>query len=129
MAKKMTGQTDHTPEQSEFHDEKRRTYERFTSRFPIKFKDTRCDFGTDVILRNLSAGGARVTVRDRLYLSDSISLEVELLDDKGPMTLRGEVVWANEKDPNLWDVGLKFHKVIFMDMWRVYEAVENNSAG
>ena len=123
----MTEQIDNI-DTADFHDEKRRIFERFSSRFPVKFKDTRCDFGTDVILRDLSAQGAKITARERLYINDSISLEVELLDGKGPMEIRGQVVWTNEKDPNLWDVGLKFYKVNFMDLWRIYATTENNSA-
>jgi len=75
-------------------DDNRRLYERFQSRFPVKFKDTRSDFGADVLLRDFSAEGAKITTREQLYLNDSVSLEVELPDGKKPMTIRGEVIWT-----------------------------------
>jgi len=109
-------------------DENRRLYERFQSRFPVKFKDTRNDFGTDVHLRNVSAEGAQIATHDKLYFNDNVSLEVELLDGKKPMTIRGEVVWTNKYNAEIWDVGLKFHKVVFMDLWRIYESVETGSS-
>jgi len=61
---------------------KRRLFERFQSRFPVKFKDSRHDFGTDVYLRNISAEGAKIATREQLYLNDSVCLEVELSDGK-----------------------------------------------
>jgi len=123
----MTEETLNISQTQDFHNDNRRIYERFPSRFPLKFKDSRCDFGTDVVLCNLSAEGVNITTRERLYLNDSVSLEVELLDGKGPMPLRGQVVWNKERDADLWDVGIKFHKIVFMDLWRIYGAVEYNS--
>ena len=109
-------------------EETNRIFERFPSRFPAKFKDTRAGFGTDVYLRNASAGGVRITTKERLYLNDSITLEVELPDGKGSMTIRGEVVWVKSKNAEMWDVGLKFHKIVLMDMWRSYKFTEPDPA-
>jgi len=101
-----------------------RIFDRFPSRFPVKFKDTRDDFGINVRLRNVGAQGAKITTREQLYLNDSVTLEVELMDGKGPMMIRGEVVWTKNIDAGIWDVGLKFHKIVFMDLWRLYKSVE-----
>jgi len=109
-------------------EEERRIFDRFPSRFPAKFKDTRNGFGTDVYLRNSSAGGARITTKERLYLNDSVTLEVELSDGKSPMTMRGEVVWVRYKDAEMWDIGLKFYKIVLMDLWRPYTLTENGSS-
>ncbi|MCK5081721.1 MAG: PilZ domain-containing protein [Candidatus Omnitrophica bacterium] len=108
--------------------EEQRTFERFPSRFPAKFKDTRSDFGTDVYLRDASAGGVKITTKERLYLNDNINLEVELPDDRGTMTLKGEVVWVKPKDAETWNAGVQFHKIDFMDMWRPYKFVDPNPA-
>jgi Tfp pilus assembly protein PilZ len=107
--------------------DQQRIFERFPSRFPARFKDTRNDFGTDVFLRDASAGGARITTRERLYLNDNVTLEVDLPDGKGALNLRGQVVWVKSKSDNVWDAGLKFHKVMFMDMWRPYKINEVSS--
>ena len=109
-------------------DEKRRVFERFPSRFPARFKDTRNDFGTDVYLRNASAEGVRITTKERLYLGDNVTLEVELPDGKDALILRGEVVWVKNKGPEMWDIGLKFHKIVLMDMWRPFKFNEISSA-
>jgi len=109
-------------------DDNRRLYERFQSRFPVKFKDTRNDFGTDVLLRDFSAEGAKITTREQLYLNDSVSLEVKLSDGKKPMIIRGEVIWTTKQNVEMWDVGLKFHKVVLMDLWRIYQSSENDSS-
>ena len=111
-----------------FLNENRRLYERFPSRFPVKFKDTRQEFGANVHLRNVSAAGANITTKEHLYLNDSVSLEVELPDGKRLMTIRGEVVWANKHNPEAWDIGLKFHKVVLMDLWRIYKFAEPGSS-
>ena len=100
--------------------QERRTFERFPARFPVKFKDAREGFGTNVFLRDASAEGARLTTQEHLFLNDSVSLEVQLPDGKGPLTLKGQVMWTKNKEPNIWDVGLRFHKTDLMNMWRVY---------
>ena len=105
-----------------------RIFDRFPSRFPAKFKDARNDFGTDVYLRNASAGGVRITTKERLYMNDNITLEVELPDGKGAMTIRGQVTWVKSKDTEMWDVGIKFHKISLMDMWRPYQFIETDPA-
>ena len=107
--------------------EEQRTFERFPSRFPAKFKDTRSNFGADVYLRDASAGGVKIAAKERLYLNDNVTLEVELPDGRGAMTLRGEVAWVKNKDVDMWNIGIKFHKIVFMDMWRPYKFAEAGS--
>ena len=101
----------------------RRAFERFNARFPVRFKDSQHDYGTNVSLRNASAQGAQITTKDRLYLNDSVILEVELPDCKEPMTLRGQVVWAVGDESGMWDIGLQFHAIDLMHMSRLYKFV------
>ena len=103
--------------------ENRRLFERFSARFPVKFKHLRNDYGTDVFLRDASAQGAKITSRQRLFLNDSVSLIVELPDGSQPLTLNGRVTWAKPRGPELWDVGLEFHKVNLMEMQRIFRLV------
>lgn len=104
--------------------EDRRTFDRFAARFPARFKDSRCDYGTSVSLRNASADGLKITTREQLYIEDSVTLEVELPDCKEPMILKGHVVWVKSEDPGIWDVGLKFFKIDLPHMSRLYKFVE-----
>jgi len=109
----------------EIAEENKRMFERFSARFPAKFRHSRNDFGTDVFLRDASAEGVRLTTRERLFLNDHISLLIELPDGHEPMILNGEVIWSKSKAPDLWDVGLRFHKINLMGMRRMYRFVED----
>jgi Tfp pilus assembly protein PilZ len=102
-----------------------RLFERFTARFPVKFRHSRGDFGTDVFLRDASALGVRFTTRQRMFLNDSVSLVVELPDGFDPLTLNGRVVWIKRKTPELWEAGVEFHKPDLMKMRRVFKLVNN----
>lgn len=102
----------------------RRIYQRFDARYPAKYKDTRSDFGDNVMLRDACADGARIRCKDRLYLNDHVALEVELPDGRAPMTLRGRVIWVIKDDESCWDVGVQFHEVNFFGLSRLYKHVD-----
>lgn len=103
----------------------RRIFERFSARFPVKFKDSREDFGADVFLRDASAQGMRVMTKERFFLDDQISLEVELPDGGEPMVLSGRVVWAKFLNLSLWDLGVQFTEVNLLKMQRLFKLAEN----
>lgn len=105
--------------------EDKRIFERFSARFPVKFKHSRNDFGTDVFLRDASAEGVRVATKEKMFLNDSISLLVKLPDGHEPLMLNGQVVWTKIKSPDLWEIGLKFHKVQLMEMQRMFKLVND----
>ena len=100
-----------------------RIFERFTARFPVKFRHSRRDYGTEVFLRDASARGMRITTRQQMFLYDTVSLIVELPDGKDPMTLNGRVVWVKKRSDAVWDVGIEFHKVRLLPMHRIYRFV------
>ncbi|MBI4310092.1 MAG: PilZ domain-containing protein [Candidatus Omnitrophica bacterium] len=100
----------------------RRIFERFSARFPVKFKDSRDEYGTDVFLRDASAWGVRFITCERLYLDDPVALEVKVHGGEFPTVLRGRVVWTRPANAAMWDVGLQFHKVDFMNMSRLFES-------
>lgn len=101
----------------------KRVFQRFSARFPVKFKHAREDYGTDVFLRDASAQGVQLTTKKRMYLHDSISVLVNLPDDKLPLTLNGRVVWMKTKGPDSWDVGVEFHKINFMNLHRIFRII------
>ncbi len=100
--------------------EERRLFERFSARFPAKFKDSRNDFGTEVFLRDVSASGLRLVTRDRTFVNDSLALQVELPDGPSPLTLNGSVVWSKPHDM-MWEVGMNFHKIEFLKLHRLFK--------
>jgi len=101
--------------------DERRTFERFSTRFPAKFKDTRTEYGDQVYLRDASAEGVKLTSREQLFANDHVALEVKVPDaHEYPMNIRGEVIWVKNVEPGMWDVGLKFHTIDFLHMARLY---------
>ena len=99
----------------------RRIFDRFSARFPAKFKDARGDYGQDVFLRDASASGANLITRERALLNDRIALEVELPDGNTPLVLNGRVVWSKPANSSMWDIGLQFDDVKLMKMHRLFK--------
>lgn len=104
----------------------RRIFERFSARFPVKFKDAREDYGTEVFLRDASAQGIHILTKERFFLDDQLSLEVELPDGGEPMVLSGHVVWVKSLDLSLWAVGVQFHQTNFLRMHRLFKLARVN---
>jgi len=102
----------------------KRVFERFSARFPAKYQHAQNDYGQDVFLRDASAAGMKITSRQRLYLHDGISLEISLPDGNRPLHVNGRVVWSKLNGPDLWDVGLEFHKIDLLKIHRLYKFIE-----
>ena len=99
----------------------RRVFDRFVARFPVKFKDSRNDFGSNVFLRDMSAEGVKIVTKERMLLNDKINLLIELPDGRDPLQLSGNIVWIREANPNTRDAGLKFDKIDFMATQRIFK--------
>lgn len=106
---------------------KQRLFERFSARYPVKFRHSRQEYGTNVFLEDASAQGFKITSRERLFLNDSVSLDVKLPDSANPMMLNGRVVWTQYKGPSFWDVGIEFHKVNLMKLQRIFRLAEETA--
>lgn len=102
-----------------------RLFERFSARFPVKFQHTRSDYGTDVFLRDASARGVKISTKERVFLNDSVSLQVKLPDGSEPVTLNGRVVWLQSKSPTFWEAGVELHKINLMEMQRIFKFTDN----
>lgn len=101
--------------------EERRLFERFAARLPAKFKDSRQNFGSSLSLRDASAQGLRLISRERVFIHDSVSIEVKLPDNESIMTLRGEVVWVKRVENSFWDIGIQLYKVDLVALSRLYQ--------
>ena len=99
----------------------RRVLDRFTDRFPLKFKNSKEDFGRNVFLRDVSAEGAKIATKERISVNENIDLLVELPDGHDPLRLSGKVMWLRGENPNTWDAGVKFDKVDFMATQRIFK--------
>lgn len=100
--------------------EDRRSFDRVLARFPAKFKDSRNDYGTDVFLRDISAEGAKMSTRQKMFVHDSVAVQVKLPDGYDQMILSGEVVWSKPQNDRQFEVGLKFHKLSLMGLQRLF---------
>jgi hypothetical protein len=96
-----------------------RLFSRFVSRFPTKFKDSVEEYGQEIFLRDVSATGARVVSRNRLFIDDVLSLSVKLPDGREPVELSGRVRWVHHPSPQGWEAGLQFHKIDLMRIHRI----------
>jgi Tfp pilus assembly protein PilZ len=105
----------------------RRIFERFSARFPVKFKDEREDYGAEVFLRDASAQGIRILTKERFFIDDQLSLDVQLPDGGEPMTLSGRVIWVKLLNLSLWDLGVQFHQVDLFKMERLFKLTEAGS--
>ncbi len=106
----------------------KRLFERFSARFPTKFKDTRDEYGTMVFLRDVSAQGAKILCRERLFPNDRVTLDVKLPDGADPLILNGQVIWIKTEEPNtLWNIGVRFPKVDFMKIQRLFKFIEGTA--
>ena len=107
--------------------EDRRVFDRFMARFPVKFRYSKRDFGSNVFLRDVSASGAKIATNERLTLTDKVSLLVEVPDGHEPVKLNGEIVWLTFTDANSWEAGLRFDKIDFMDTQRIFKFCEETA--
>ena len=103
--------------------QERRLFERFSARFPAKFKDSENDFGKKVYLRDASAQGVKISTFEKLFLNENVTLEVQLPDSPDSMIINGKIIWAQKHQGNVWDFGLKCPKVNLMYMARLYKFV------
>lgn len=98
-----------------------RVFERFSARFPTKYEYSSKDYGTNVFLRDASAQGVRIASQEKLFKNDHVTLLVQLPDGFDPLALRGQVVWTEEKSSQLWEAGIRFHKVNLMEIQRLFK--------
>ncbi len=98
-----------------------RVFDRFMARFPVKFRYSKSNFGTNVFLRDISAEGAKIVTKEEVNLNDNLELLVDLPDGLKPMILKGQVVWSRNTHPKTWDVGLAFDKIRLMHTRRIYK--------
>lgn len=102
----------------------RRMFDRFVAQFPVKFKDSTKNFGTEAVLRDISADGARIFTKNRILPEEKINLLVELPDGHDPVALEARVVWTVPTGINQWDAGLKLDNLRLMNLHRLYKLCE-----
>lgn len=100
-----------------------RLFERFSSNFPLAFKECGSGPENDIELQDFSAQGLSLTARKYLVNNERIELVVDLQDDQPEMVLEGTVVWSQADEEKGWRIGVKFSPVKLMRMSRLYRAL------
>ncbi len=97
-----------------------RVFERSAVRFPVKFDAPKEDFATNLFLRDISAQGLKLLSYQPIQLHEDVSILVKLPDQHQPMSLTGTAVWVKNKNPGVWEMGLKFPHIKLMTLQRLF---------
>lgn len=104
----------------------RRLFERVSLRFPAKFSHLFDEFGKKVFVMNLSAQGANILSNEPLYKDQNVSIQVQV-PGVDPMEISGTVMWVRPKS-DLWDAGIRFHKIDLVRISRLYQYADTSTA-
>lgn len=79
---------------------------------------------------NISAGGIRVIIEEKIAYSTIVDLELFLLDREKPLKCKGRIVWANEMkptkiNPRLFNTGIQFIEISNSDQEEIKKLVGN----
>ncbi len=108
--------------------EDRRLFQRFSARFPVRFQESPEDFGREVVLKDASAQGLKISTSKPFFVNDFVNLEIKLPDGQEPLALNGQVVWMKKQDPSIVELGIRFHKIQLMRLQRLFKFSEEATA-
>jgi c-di-GMP-binding flagellar brake protein YcgR len=119
--------------------EENRKYVRITESLKIAYKVVNPIAGPgECLSKEVSAGGIRLSVQERLAPGDILELDISLPHTSKPIRATGEVVWVNEVDDfNVqFMIGIKFIKInpsegsqIYNYIWEKIEGKESGEIG
>jgi len=100
----------------------RRIFERFQSRFPLRFIDLKGSREGSGQTKDISAKGIGFMAKDDLKLHTPLEMWLELSDKREPFYARGEVAWSKMIAPNEFNIGVNLERADLMGMSRVLRA-------
>ncbi|MFA6384057.1 MAG: PilZ domain-containing protein [Candidatus Omnitrophota bacterium] len=62
-------------------------------------------------LMDISFGGMRVQLDEKLQIGGTLSLKINILPASGAFYVRGQVLWVNPVGPGNFETGVKFTKI------------------
>ncbi len=74
---------------------------------------------------NISEGGVKVFLEEKLHTSTVVDLELSLPDEQKPIKCKGELIWVKEIPPagtekySLFDTGIKFIEISERDKKKI----------
>lgn len=100
----------------------RRIFERFQTRFPLRFIDLKGNREGSGQTKDISAKGIGFLTREGLKLRTPLEMWLEVPDKGEPFYTRGEVVWSKMVAPNEFNIGVNLERADLMGMSRVLRA-------
>lgn len=103
----------------------RRKFERIENVVSVKYKAHSKVF-KDAESRNISGGGIRLALAEKLELGVILDLEITIPDDPRPFQAKGEVVWTEgvnitgDSVARYHDTGIKFIEIDPICLGRVF---------
>lgn len=103
----------------------RREFERIDGVVSVKYKAHKAVF-RDAGAKNISGGGIRLALAEKLTPGTVVELEIAIPDDSRPFQAKGEVVWTEEVNitgdsvGRYHDTGMKFIEIDPICLGRVF---------
>lgn len=98
----------------------RRLFQRFPVGFPLRFKNHNQNREGKGFCWDISAGGVGIFSKERLEPKDRLDLWLQIPDKYDPLSLSGEVVWAEETEPQTWRAGIAFSEIQLISLSRIF---------
>jgi hypothetical protein len=105
--------------------EDRRIFERFSTRFPLRFLSAVGNKEGQALTQDISAKGIGFVTNEELIPHTDLELWLEVPDKGEPIYARGQVAWSRMVDPANFRAGVELEKADFMGISRVLRAIEN----
>ncbi len=98
-----------------------RIFDRAPSSLSAKFTDSWHDFGAEMFIVNVSAGGLHIISKRPLILETHISIQIKIKEDREPLNLITKVAWVNNLNPFAVEAGLQIIKVKLTKVSLLYD--------
>ncbi|MDD4954638.1 MAG: PilZ domain-containing protein [Candidatus Omnitrophica bacterium] len=102
-----------------------RKHPRINKSMIIRFRLLGSHLGMSSRCEDISEGGMRLSILQRLDLGMSLTLDFKLEETAEPITAKAKVVWQNDRDNAYYPfvVGLKFFKISPADSKKIHDYV------
>lgn len=97
----------------------RRIFERIEAKYPLRLNLEESPFSSEMYLRDFSASGMKIISNQRLDVNKDFDFWVDVPDGHEPIHFCGRVVWLKNVGKYVWDAGIRFKHVRFMDCCRM----------
>ncbi len=106
--------------------EERRRYSRINFRIPMRYRKIEANMREfkGSLMKDISAGGARMTIFEFLPLNLRLATEIPLISGLRPIRGAGRVAWVNKVAyGDQYDVGLEFIEIEPEDIIQISEFI------